>query len=152
MIVVTTQSVLELPPDDAKYFLDESSTDDDDEDELLESVFDQPFHNHHMGGSDVFYTAPTLDLEEALALLVKHPGKEIVMELFGGKGSTGLLCIRKKLGTASNFDVAVGIDLLNPKHVQAMKEHLLRHKPLVLVCGPPCTSFGAWSRFNSLLH
>ena len=78
----------------------------------------------------------------------KFEGQHDVCELFGGLGSTTQLCIRRKLKGGPNFDISVGIDLTLDAEVEKLFLYWTKHRPKVLLAGPPCTSFSAWSQLN----
>ena len=75
-------------------------------------------------------------------------GRVEVMEVFGGLGGVSKIAIRRKLVTGENFDVVTGTDLSVPANQRSLEEYVRKHKPLVIVGGPPCTAFGNWSRLN----
>jgi Reverse transcriptase (RNA-dependent DNA polymerase) len=138
---------LELPPENS-MFIDENS-----DSELSDEPLDQDFMNHWLVGSGARAdTTRMASLNEVLAFLAQHPGQELVCELFGGKGATGALVVRKKMGSSSNYDLCCGIDLTSPREVSALLEHVATARPLIIIAGPPCTSFSSWSRLNRSLH
>ena len=78
----------------------------------------------------------------------KYKGQHDLCELFGGEAGTTRVCIRRGLKTGPSFDINIGIDLTNDTEVAHLWKYILRHRPKVIVAGPPCTSFGPWSRIN----
>ena len=75
-----------------------------------------------------------------------------VAELFGGEGGVGKLCIRRRLRRGRNFDLVIGFDLVNEEQQEQVLSYFRKHKPLVVVLGPPCTGFGHWSHLNRYIH
>ena len=134
---------------------DELDSDSDDEE-----MFDDAFFSWGATGST---TCPEEPLHErphslsfpsmasayaALGHNPKYAGQHDVMELFGGDAGTSRVCIRRGLKTGPSFDLNVGIDLTSHEEVNLLWRYLERHRPKVVIAGPPCTSFGAWSRIN----
>ena len=75
-----------------------------------------------------------------------------VVELFGGEGGVGKLCIRRRLRRGGNFDLVTCYDLTKESDQAHIIKYITTHEPLVVVMGPPCTSFGAWSHLNRIAH
>ena len=71
-----------------------------------------------------------------------------VVEIFGGHGGVTRIAIRRGLAAGQKFDLNVGIDLLQSEEKRKLFSYIELHKPNVVVCGPPCTAFGPWARYN----
>ena len=138
----------------------DKSYDSEDED-VFQTMFDSTFMSWSLPGSeesaerDVLLTRPLStkfsNCHDMLTYLNSSPGHHDICELFGGKGLTTQIAIRRKLKTGPNFDVSCDIDLLDPSQVTTLWKYIVEHKPKCVVAGPPCTSFSAWSRLNSKL-
>ena len=120
-------------------------------------MFDSEFYSWSMSGSAVcddedLTHRPTSShhqsLESMLVVLDDNPGIHDVMEMFGGEGKVVKLSVRRNLRGGRNLDLTTGIDLTCPEQVAMLWRYMKEHCPRVVVCGPPCTSFGAWSRIN----
>jgi hypothetical protein len=70
------------------------------------------------------------------------------MELFGGAGGVTGIAIRRHLRGGRNFDLTTGIDLHEPREVEALFMYIAKYTPFVIIMGPPCTAFGSWSNYN----
>ena len=79
-----------------------------------------------------------------------YSGQHDVCEIFGGDAGTTRVCVKRGLKAGHSFDINIGVDLTKPEEVKHLYQYLERHKPKVIVAGPPCTSFGAWSRYNRI--
>jgi len=79
-----------------------------------------------------------------------HEGSLKVMEMFGGEGGVTRLAIRRRLKTGTNFDVVCRVNLTDPVNEHRLLSYVTRHKPLVVVGGPPCSAVASWSRYNRL--
>jgi hypothetical protein len=84
------------------------------------------------------------------AVLIVTPGRHDIVELFGGEGKCLKLAVRRQLVSGVNFDVTCDMDLDKPQQIAQFWNYMLKHKPRVAIMGPPCTSFGPWSRFNKV--
>ena len=62
------------------------------------------------------------------------------------------ICIKKGLSTGKNFDLLSGADLTKEEDAKLLFSYIRRHRPLVIIMGPPCTAFANWSRFNRVAH
>ena len=89
-------------------------------------------------------------IEELNSYLVKPEvsGTVDIVEIFGGESGVGKLCLRRRLRRGVNFDLVIGFDLTKESHQKEVERYIADHKPLVVVLGPPCTSFGHWSHLN----
>ena len=122
---------------------------DSEEDNSLDASFLQVFLE---GRTEARQSKPShSDLESMFCFLQTLPGssKDLV-ELFGGDSGTTRLAIRRHLSTGQNFDLTADINLLEGKNVRYLLDYIAQHKPLCIVMGPPCTSFGPWSNINKL--
>jgi len=79
-----------------------------------------------------------------------HEGSLKVMEMFGGEGGVTRLAIRRRLKTGTNFDVVCRVNLTDPVNEHRLLSYVTRHKPLVVVGGPPCSAVASWSRYNRI--
>ena len=70
------------------------------------------------------------------------------MELFGGESGAARVAIRRRPRTGFNVDVVAGFDLLQESTQKYVEDYIRKHKPFVIVMGPPCTAFANWSRMN----
>lgn len=121
-----------------------------------EHMFDSTFLTFAFPGSDcqegaLFsrpFCADHQDLASFLAVLDEKPGIHDICELFGASGNVLKLCIRRKLVTGPNFDLSTGVDLLKSDHLHSLWTYLSRHRPRIVVCGPPCTAFSSWQQLN----
>ena len=48
--------------------------------------------------------------------------------------------------------MVIGFDLALEAHQREVIRHVIDHRPLVVVLGPPCTGFGHWSHLNRYIH
>ena len=55
----------------------------------------------------------------------------------------GVACV-----VGGNFDLVNGFDLTKESHQKEVEKYIADHRPLVVVLGPPCTSFGHWLHLN----
>ena len=101
----------------------------------LESTFDYP------DMSSAFH---------AMSTSHQFSGQHDVCELFGGEGGVSKICFRRGMKTGPCFDVMSGFDLTDAKQIDALWKYLIKFRPRVIICAPPCTSFGAWSRINKI--
>ena len=136
--------------------LDEYDSDDDGTDQL----FNDQFYNWAFTGSTTCMEEPLHkrpqslhfpSMSSAFAALghdKRYDGQHDLCELFGGESGTTKVCIRRGLKTGPSFDISIGIDLTSSVEIQHLWLYLERHRPKVVVAGPPCTSFGPWSRIN----
>ena len=85
---------------------------------------------------------------DMVAYLATVPGYHDVFELFGGKGLCSQIAVRRKLIAGPNFDTVCQLDLEDPSQVEALWEYIVMNQPRIVIAGPPCTAFGAWSRLN----
>ena len=150
-------SPLELAETFAMF--DDSSSDESIENSAFANLFDSEYYSWALIGSapcdeeDLSLrpvSAHHESMESVLVVLDDNPGLHDVMELFGGEGKVVKLSIRRHLKGGRNLDLTTGVDLLDPLQVTALWRYLRKHRPRIVVCGPPCTSFGAWSRINRL--
>ena len=136
--------------------------DDDSVDNCLDKMFSDEYLFWSFPGSDP--TPESEQIEErpfsvfcdnfvaVYHVLKQQPGKRDVMELFGGKGETTKLAVRRKLLTGANFDIVCNIDLTDPFQIEHLWHYIRATQVEVIICAPPCTSFGPWARFNRVHH
>ena len=131
-----------------------SESDDD-----FSNMFDSEYYSWALSGSNACneedlslrpVSSHHASLESVLVVLDENPGQHDVMEIFGGSGAVIKLSIRRNMSGGRNLDLTTGVDLLQKSHVDMLWQYLFKHRPRVVICGPPCTIFGAWSRINSL--
>ena len=109
-------------------------------------------------GADMHQDPPkstVIDVDDLLVFLatLENAGGAIdVVEIFGGEGGVGKLCVRRRLRRGRNFDLVIGFDFIDQKHRQTVFTYLKIHRPLVALLGPPCTGFGHWSHLNRYIH
>jgi hypothetical protein len=101
--------------------------------DMTEDAFKAKCHN------SVFVTLP--ELKNYLTHKSRR-GMLDVMEICGGSGGVSKISIRRRLLTGQNFDIVSGGDLTKPENVKHLMEYIKKHKPLVVVMGPPCTAMG----------
>ncbi len=89
---------------------------------------------------------------EAFMALPQHSGDLEILEIFGGEAGTSKVALRRRLRTGKNVDVVTGTDLTVPDNVRQLEAYISRHKPLIVIGGPPCSSFASWSRYNRVHH
>lgn len=65
-----------------------------------------------------------------------------VLELFGGERGVGKLCARRRFKGGANFDLVIGLDFAKEEHQRAVIEHIEAPQFVVVILGPPRTSFG----------
>ena len=63
-----------------------------------------------------------------------------------------LLVTRKHITKGPNFDIRVGIDLLDPQDIEKLWIYLLKCKPACGVIATPCTGLSGFSGINRLLR
>ena len=80
----------------------------------------------------------------------KYQGQHDICEIFGGEAGTTRVCLRRGLKCGPSFDINIGIDLTQESETTLLWKYVLRHRPKVIIAGPPCTSFGPWSRINRI--
>ena len=134
----------------------------DSEDDTLDAFLSDEYVFWAFPGSDSNIEAQQIEARpfsthcsnftEAYAILQTNPGKLDAVELFGGKGETTKLAFRRKLRTGHNFDVVCDFDLTDANQVALLWRYLIAAKPEIVICAPPCTSFGQWARFNKVHH
>ena len=71
-----------------------------------------------------------------------------LLEVFGGEAGVSRIAIRKRLQTGKNIDVVTGTDLTDPAEARKLLKFLDDWRPEVIILGPPCTAFSAWSKCN----
>ena len=91
-----------------------------------------------------------LNMDAVFAAISTGNRQHDLCELFGGKAGTTNLCIRQGLHCGPNFDISVNINLCDPQEIKKLWDYLLEFRPKVIIAGPPCTAFGAWSRYNRM--
>ena len=140
---------------DSSYFLEEGE--DMGEDDQL---FNDEFFSWAVTGSTTCPEEPLHQrpnsfrfpsMHAAYATIGHNPryaGQHDVCEIFGGDAGTTRVCMRRGLKTGPAFDINVGIDLTSSVEIQHLWMYLERYRPKVVIAGPPCTSFGPWSRIN----
>eukprot|EP00971_Amphidinium_carterae_P349854 6491262-Amphidinium_carterae.1 len=79
-------------------------------------------------------------------------GRMVILEICGGHAGVTKLALRRRWPCGQNMDLCTGVDLTNPKQRHQVIQYVRMHQPYVIVAAPPCTAFGAWSRFNSVMH
>ena len=128
----------------------------DDDDSSEEELFDSAFYSWGFPGSDPKeedlnarpFSEQSPDIHSFLLALDAQPGIHDVCEYFGGQGAVIRLSVRRKLRAGPNFDITCDVDLLNPEHLKAVWSYMQKHRPRVVVGGPPCTAFSAWQHLN----
>ena len=75
-----------------------------------------------------------------------------IVELCGGAGRPLEIAIHRRMRAGRNFDLTTGIDLSVPDEVAAYWAYLRHCRPRVVVMAPPCTPFGPWAHFNSVMN
>ena len=76
-----------------------------------------------------------------------------IIELCGGTGRVAQVLVRRHHRTAgTNFDIALGIDLLCPTEVQNYWTYLYKCQPKVAVISTPCTGLAGWSSLNRVIN
>ena len=75
-----------------------------------------------------------------------------IVELCGGAGRPLEIAVHRRMKAGRNFDLTTGVDLLDPSEVQAYWAYLEHCRPRVVIMAPPCTPFGPWASFNSLMN
>ena len=74
-----------------------------------------------------------------------------VFELCGGDARTTRILIRRRSISASvNFDLVVGINLLDQAEVQLLYEYIDNHRPICGILSPPCTGLSGSSDLNRI--
>ena len=68
------------------------------------------------------------------------------IEIFVRDVGVTKVAIHRKLETGKNLDVVTGVDLMKNENVEKLMRYIDRH--LVIVGGPPCTSFSKLSKMN----
>ena len=76
------------------------------------------------------------------------------IEFCGGNARTSQVLIRRrhKVKVGTNFDVALGFDMLNPKEVQEFWSYMFKTQPLVVIMSPPCTGLAGFSGLNRIVN
>ena len=69
-----------------------------------------------------------------------------LLEVFGGEAGVTRIAVRKRLVSGGNFDLVTGCNLLDKNQREALFRLIKSLSPLVVIMGPPCTAFSAWSR------
>ena len=85
----------------------------------------------------------------------KNPGLDHVdvFEMCGGTARVSTLLIRRRHVTVGlNFDAVVGIDLLDPRQIQAYWAYIHQSEPICCVLSPPCTGLKGWSSLNRVIN
>ena len=151
--------------DEFAMFEGSTTEGDSEQGDDLESLFDNTYFNWSLPGSSphaqnerLNENPETIEFQNVYALLKSletYPkeGHSIdVMEMFGGPNSNVIrLGIRRhQLHGGRNFDLATGVDLLDSAEIGNLWRYIKVHQPKIVVCGPPCTSFGPWSHINRL--
>ena len=74
-----------------------------------------------------------------------------VAEICGGTARTSFVLLRRrhKYKVGLNFDVVVGIDLLNSHEEHAMWAYFQRTQPLVAIMATPCTGLAGYKGINA---
>jgi hypothetical protein len=111
----------------------------------LEEFFDSAYFSWAMPGSDPRnedlhhrpFSPQCAGPQPFLLALQTNPGIHDIAEMFGGQGECIKLAARRKLSTGLNFDLTCEFNLLDPEHVKFFWQYLTKHKPRVLICGPP---------------
>ena len=87
-------------------------------------------------------------MDAAFAAMAPGSHQHDMCELFGGQAGTTKLCIRQGLHCGPNFDISANINLCDPQEIKKLWAYLHKYRPKIIIAGPPCTAFGAWSRYN----
>ena len=115
-------------------------------DHLLSSEIDEDHSFFIHRGSDSHFIHFTYLVDTLQKPTLR--GKVDVVEIFGGGGGLSKISVRRKLRTGRNFDVVSGCDLSVWANQEEMIRYITVHRPLVIIGGPPCTSFSSWSRYH----
>ena len=76
-----------------------------------------------------------------------------VMEIFGGDATTTWILSKKHgVRTGWNFDMTVGVNLLDPKDVSLLRQYLDIKRPRLVILAPPCRCYGALSHMNRIIN
>ena len=95
----------------------------------------------------------TVIASEYLASWVKHhAGFPMIMEIFGGAAGVTKMALRFKLQNGGNYDLVTGWDLTQPTQQHEMLKQIGQMQPMMIVMGPPCTSFGSLAAINKQRH
>ncbi|CAK0820075.1 unnamed protein product, partial [Prorocentrum cordatum] len=77
-----------------------------------------------------------------------------VVEICGGNARTSQILIHRfhetKIGL--NFDIIVGIDLLDPTQEAALWQYLKSNKVLITILSVPCTGLAGWQTLNKFTN
>eukprot|EP00971_Amphidinium_carterae_P058290 1152997-Amphidinium_carterae.1 len=76
----------------------------------------------------------------------------VILEICGGNAGVTKLALRRRWPCGRNMDLCTGVDLTNPKQRHQVIQYTRMHRPYIVVAAPPCTAFGAWSRYNAVMH
>ena len=63
-----------------------------------------------------------------------------------------MLVTRKHITKGPNFDILVGIGLMDPEEIDKLWTYLVRCMPACGVIATPCTGLNAFSGINRMLH
>ena len=83
---------------------------------------------------------------------LKDRNSHDLLEVFGGKSGATRVAIRRHLNCGVNQDLTSGIDLSLREERKALKHYVQKYQPKLILMGPPCTAFGAWSGFNATMN
>ena len=119
-----------------------------------DNALDGPFLQSFMEGrvEERQRKAEYVDMKSLYMFLQTLPRSRMdFMELFGGKAGCTRIGIRRHLHTGLNFDLTADIDMANPENLQFLWQYIDKHRPFVVLMGPPCTAFGPWSHLNKVV-
>ena len=75
-----------------------------------------------------------------------------VAELCDGVSGVPKACVKRRVKTGRNSDIAVGVNLLNPQHADNDWQRLTVAKLSVVAMTLPCIVFDAWSYTNKFMQ
>ena len=145
--------------DSEAYSFFDSDNDPSEDDTMC---FDDEFYAWACPGSEVKPDNPILkrplsrhfpSMSSAYAAVrydSRYAGQHDLMELFAGEAGTTRLCLRRGLKCGPAFDLAINIDLTLPSDVNLLWQYMLKHRPKIVIAGPPCTAFSSWQHINRL--
>ena len=91
------------------------------------------------------------DLRSSLAQ-PEYAGSIGVVEICGGEGGVGKLCVRSRWTRGANFDLVTWFDLIEAKHQNELLKYIEQFQPPAIILRPPCTAFGLGCHLNRYIH
>ena len=82
----------------------------------------------------------------------KGVASDDVAQLCGGAGDTGALLIKRGYKGGPNFDLIVGINLLNRHEREGLLRYLDVRKPKIVLISTPCTGMKGFSALNRAIN